>query len=91
MRNNSPEHKQYLVNSISEMQAFIDKVIGNIYDRRDTISEQSLKTMYEIIDRKKANIDQFKTILQSTYNTAIWTSKQYTPTGDIKTLVLFKK
>lgn len=65
------EHKQYLIDSIAEMQAFIDKAIGNIYDRRDTITEQSLTVMHGIIARKKANIEQFKTILQSTYNTAI--------------------
>lgn len=71
MKNNSPEHKQYLIDSISEMNAFIDKVIANIYDRRDTISEKSMQAMYGIIDRKKENIARFKTMLTTQYNHTI--------------------
>lgn len=71
MKNNSEQHKQYLIDSIAEMQAFIDKCNANIYDRRDTISGKSLTAMYGIIERKEANINQFKHLLLSQYNTAI--------------------
>jgi hypothetical protein len=62
------EHKQYLIDSITEMELFIDKMIANIYDRRDTIGDKSLNAMYGIMDRKKANIAQFKRILREEHN-----------------------
>ena len=71
MRNDSPEHKQYLIDSIAEMQAFIDKIISKIYEQRDTISDNSLNIFYGIIDRKKANIKQFADLLSTQYNHSI--------------------
>lgn len=65
------QHKQYLIDSIAEMDSFIDKVICNIYDRRDTISESSLSAMQGIIDRKKKNIVEFRELLQAQYNHTI--------------------
>lgn len=58
------QHKQYLIDGITKMELFIDKCINNIYDRRDTIGEKSLNTLYGIIDRKKANIAQYREILR---------------------------
>jgi hypothetical protein len=63
----SPEHKQYLIDSIAEMQLFVDKVINKIYDQ-PCISESKLATYHRIIDNKIANIQQFKEMLASKYN-----------------------
>jgi hypothetical protein len=62
------QHKQYLIDSIGEMEAFVDKIIGKIYEQRDTISDNSLKTFYGIIDRKKEAISEFKQILATEYD-----------------------
>lgn len=65
------EHKQYLIDSISEMEVFIDKIIGKLYEGRETLTESSVKTFQGIIDRKKANIVQFKELLRTQYNHAL--------------------
>ncbi len=62
------EHKQYLIDSIVEMEAFIDKIIGKLYEGRETLTESSVNTFNGIIDRKKANIAQFKELLSTQYN-----------------------
>lgn len=65
------QHKQYLIDSIAEMELFIDKIIATIYERRDIITDRALNTYYGIIDRKKANIEQFKQLLATQYNHTI--------------------
>lgn len=57
-------HKQYLIDGITEMELLINRIINNIYERADTISEESLNAMYGIIDRKKANIAQYRELLR---------------------------
>jgi len=65
------QHKQHLIDSIYEMQSFINKIIGNIQERRETITSKSLATFYGIIDRKNENIHQFKQLLKEQYNHTI--------------------
>lgn len=65
------QHKKYLIDSIAEMETFIDKVIGNIYDRRDTITPNTLHVLNGIIDRKRENIERFKELLNSEYSHTI--------------------
>lgn len=57
-------HKQYLIDGITEMELFISRCINNIYERRDTISKQSLSAMHGVIDRKKENIAQYRELLR---------------------------
>lgn len=64
------EHKQYLITSITEMETFVDKCIDKLQSG-DITTETAAKTIAGIIDRKLANINQFKALLQSQYNTAI--------------------
>lgn len=71
MKPDTLEHKQYLIDSINEMNAFIDKCINKLYTDRETISETAAKAIAGVIDRKRANVNYFKALLQSQYNTAI--------------------
>lgn len=68
MRPNTLEHKQYLIDSIDEMNAFIDKCIVKLYTDRETISETAAKAIASVIDRKRANVNQFKELLRSQFN-----------------------
>lgn len=71
MKANSPEHKQYLIDSVAEMEDFVGKLIGKLYDGRETLTAASVKTFQGIIERKQANIAQFKQLLQTQYNHTI--------------------
>lgn len=68
MSPNTLEHKQYLIDSINEMNTFIDKCIDKLYTDRETISETSAKTIAGVIDRKRANVNLFKELLRTQYN-----------------------
>lgn len=68
MKANTPQHKQYLIDRISDLELFIDKVINTIYERRDTVTESALVIYYGIIDRNKKTISDFKQLLQDQYN-----------------------
>lgn len=70
MKPDTLEHKQYLIDSINEMNTFIDKCIDKLYTDRETISETAAKVIAGVIDRKRDNIKLFKDLLQSQYNTA---------------------
>ncbi len=61
------EHKQYLINSIEEMETFIDKCIAKLY-KGEIATEVGAKAIANVIDRKKANIRQFKELLRTKYN-----------------------
>lgn len=68
MKNNSPQHKQYLIDSITEMQAFCAKLEIKINETNNDMAHHQMRGIYS---RKQENIAQFKAILQSQYNTAI--------------------
>lgn len=61
------EHKQYLISSIAEMEIFIDKCIAKLYTG-EIATEVGAKAIAGIIDRKKANVSQFKYLLRIKYN-----------------------
>jgi hypothetical protein len=52
---NKTEHKQYL----------IDSIVGKLYEGRETLSEQAVKTYQDIIERKEANIAEFQRLLNT--------------------------
>jgi len=68
MKNNSPQHKQYLIDSIAEMEAFCAKLEVKINETSNDITGHAMCGIYS---RKQENIAQFKALLQSQYNTAI--------------------
>jgi hypothetical protein len=67
MKNNTSSHKQYIIDSITEMRMFINKMENNIRDNGETFSDATISAMRGIIDRKKANIKQFKQLLRDEY------------------------
>jgi hypothetical protein len=68
MKNNTLSHKQYIIDSITEMRMFINKMENNIRDNGEAFSDATISTMRGIIARKKANIAQFKELLKDEYN-----------------------
>lgn len=68
MQNNSAAHKQYLIDSIAEMQAFCAKLEVKINETNNTITGRAMCGIYS---RKQESIARFKALLQSQYNTAI--------------------
>lgn len=67
MKANSPEHKQYLITSIAEMELFVDKCIAKLYTG-EISTEVGAKAIAGVIDRKQANINHFKELLRTKYN-----------------------
>lgn len=61
------EHKQYLITSIAEMEVFIDKCIDKLQSG-DIKTEAGANAIAGVIDRKRANINKFKDLLQAQYN-----------------------
>ena len=67
MKNNTPEHMQYLIDSIAEMEAFNAKLARKIELEQHNMSDGVLLAMCNIVDRKDENIQQLKRRLADQY------------------------
>lgn len=65
------EHKQYLIDSIAEMEAFNAKLTAKIETEQRNIGELALLAMCGIVDRKDKSIRKFKETLRTKYNHVI--------------------
>jgi hypothetical protein len=61
------QHKQYLIDSIVEMEAFNAKLTRKIETDQQYMSDTVLQSMCNIVDRKDENIRQFKQLLREQY------------------------
>lgn len=61
------QHRQYLIDKISEMEFFNERLVAKIEAEQANMSEAALQGMCGIVDRKDANISTFKAILKEKY------------------------
>lgn len=65
MKNNTPSHKQYLIDSIAEMESFCAKLEIKINETNNDMTGHALCGIYS---RKQENIARFKDILRTKYD-----------------------
>jgi hypothetical protein len=58
------QHKQYLIDSIVEMEAFCDKLAAKMENCNNDMSYHGFRKVYF---SKKENIEQFKQLLRKQY------------------------
>lgn len=64
------QHRQYLIDSIHEMEKFNERLIAKIEAEQANMSEAALQGMCGMVDRKDANIATLKALLQEKYGYA---------------------
>jgi hypothetical protein len=68
MKANTDQHKQYLIDSIHGMQAFVTRLEHKVETQGETMNEISLASIRGVVQRKNANISEFKQLLKDQYN-----------------------